>query len=394
MKHITKTLLKERNPYTIRITTILCVMALVLTTLTSCGGKETNNAEAALSSLINEFSPKPTAPSPAAPPVTAESNAAEEAEVMEAEMAPEAPEAEMAPEAPEAGMPESGYDKSLANIRMRDSLLFERDGVRFVFDGIRVVDEGLMVAYFDFTLENNHPDNKIATVEMQSISFNELEPEGIMYIFDPLGEWSRVEAGETRSVSTQNGYETGRYDHSILSALGVSPEEFPIETIGFAFKVQIGSDSEEEWHYVTLETADYNGKSYRKYFGDPVASFDGTYITTGEAYTLDIYARLDDLGTTVILLPAEGSEKHFQPLMTVNLGANGKQMSNAMNDQTYQNTTLAYQQIFYPTGGTILRCAKTEDELRKSMEIGPNEPLEIQLLGPSFEGGALTLLTK
>lgn len=275
-------------------------------------------------------------------------------------------------------------DEAFAGIRVKDNVLFDEEGVKITFEGTRVNNGS---AFFSFQQENNNPDNKKLMFGLVSINVNRLHiksgasQEMISLHSSQTDKPYELESGENIKAETQTAYETRDY-LSLMALLGTEVKDFPIECISFDFFVQIGSDGVKDYCSVTLQTDDYNGDSYMKLYGERC----GTTHISG----IDVYGKYDATGYTVVFLPTEeltGKDS----IGAYNLAVNGKKLEKKEN--TDLTVPLGMGSV-YPTGGIALHTSLTEDEIRKSLEIGNSEPLEFQLLNYNLDGGMMTLFTR
>ncbi|MBQ6734968.1 MAG: hypothetical protein IJR00_08680 [Lachnospiraceae bacterium] len=376
-----KTGSQHKSFFTALLTGALCL-------ITACGGGSGNSATNAGSTgkaaVAVSSAPAAASTNEAADTAAAEDSAAaaEERAAMEQEAAKAKEEEESGAQGAAGGVAETP-DDAFAGIRVQDNVLFDEEGIKITFEGCRVENGNVN---FIFQQENNHPDNKKMQFGPVSININRLHVESsgkgrISLRSSQSSDVYELESGEKVKTESWPGYETRNYPR-LLALLGTEVKDFPIECISFDFFVQIGSDGKRDYRSVTLQTEAYNGDSYMQLYGEHC----GTTHISG----IDVYGRYDETGYTVVFLPT-GERVESESIGAYKLAVNGKELE---KKETTDMTIPSGMGTVYPSGGIVLHTSQTEDEIRKSLEIGNDEPLEFQLLNYNLPGGLMTLFTK
>ncbi|MBR0093411.1 MAG: hypothetical protein IJP92_17120 [Lachnospiraceae bacterium] len=287
--------------------------------------------------------------------------------------------------------------KALADIRVPDPVLFDQDGVRVTFDGCTTDGEDVMShAAFLFTVENNNPDNKKFFLGMKAFGVNGIVLENIGSLHTDTGGWYEydgLESGETLHLKAEAQY--GLTLARACDALGIAAADFPIETVTFVFDARVGSDNEFERMNVVCKTEAWQNESFRNAFGE----YAGT-ISNHAHYDvlteLDVYGKMDDKGLMAVLCPSKELGDPFAigdypETSWISFAVNGKQAyptAGLGEEGGWTDTAYLYPGFVYVT-----RLYLTEDELRKQLEIGNSEPMEIQLRIDSYGDVAEQFIT-
>ncbi|MBR5969385.1 MAG: hypothetical protein IK016_03465 [Lachnospiraceae bacterium] len=281
--------------------------------------------------------------------------------------------------------------KAMAGIRVTDPVLFEKDGVRVTFDGCTTDGEAdYAPSTFRFTVENNNPDNKKFFIDMKAFGVNGILLSSNISLNASSGTWYKsdgVEGGETLKLETK--YEYGAILARACKALNISAADFPIETVAFVFDAKVGSDSEYERMGVVCRTDAWQNESFKNAFGE----YAGT-ISNNAYYDvlteLDVYGKVDGNGLTAVLYPSKELSDPFAigdyPETSWISFAVNERIANPTAGVEDENGGWIDTQYTFPGFAYVTRLYLTEDELRKQLEIGNSETMNIQLRIDSYGG--------
>ena len=281
--------------------------------------------------------------------------------------------------------------KALAGIRVTDPVLFEKDGVRVTFDGCSTNGEGDMAdSTFLFTVENSNPDNKKFFIEMKAFGVNGIVLSSNISLRATSGTWFNadgVESGETLKLETTHQY--GAILARGCKALGISVGSFPIETVTFVFDAKVGSDNDFERINAVCKTDAWQNESFLKAFGEYAGTItDDTGFNTFTE--LDVYGAMDENGLMAVFYPSKNLSDPF----AIGDYPETSWISFAVNEKDAyptagfmdENGGWIDTEYVYPGFAYVTRLYLTEDELRKGLEIGNSEPMEIQVRIDSYGG--------
>ena len=251
-------------------------------------------------------------------------------------------------------------------IELADSaVLYRANGVELTFTGCTVSGNTI---YFNFHVSNQNPDNKKVSVLFSLISVNSLrlnDPSSLS--FATHRGVGNLAVGEEADISCPCAA-TADYE-LMLSRLGETVETMPIETLDFAYSLQIGSNSEAEEMTAGLRTT-----LYRE--GD-VEALLGTYVESisYNGQNIDIYAKHGDFGIAAVAVNT--GVKDCSDFLYANV--NGRRVGN-LNRITHTVGMLMGTTSVSPNGAEIVFYTDmTDGDLRKEYEIGSSELLEISL---------------
>ncbi len=258
--------------------------------------------------------------------------------------------------------------------------IYDQDGVTITLENV-AIDEWL--AHYEdrgyvssddspvISIMNNNPDNKKLRFEVSAITFNGIE--GDLYYGDLRFDYIEAGGNSSKEIWLADGLFSDDYQEAV-KRLNQDFKSYPVETIGFYYKIQVGSDSELVSGCTILKTSKYQEGNLEKAYGEKICELE----VEAEKTTCEVYYKQDADGFTVVLRNM-GAEDGVNNEYCIQSGLENPWLINGKKVKEYKTYGYSNGRIKREGGVAVLRLEDTAEGIRKKAEIPNDEPIEIQM---------------